>query len=659
MARFFLTTPLYYVNARPHLGHAYSTIVADVMTRFHRQLGEPAVFLTGTDEHGQKIQRAAEQAGLSPQQFADVISARFRREWERLGLDFGYFIRTTEARHTAAVLDVFARLRQATAPDGQPVIYKGSYSGPYCVSDELFVGEGQPGDPCPECGRPTELVTEENYFFRLSAYQPALLDLYRSHPDFIRPETRRNEVIAFVESGLRDVSITRTSIHWGIPVPGDERHVLYVWLDALIGYLSGIGFGSPPTAGEPAWNELWPAWHLVGKEIVRFHCVYWPAFLMAAGLPLPRGIMAHGWLLFDKAKMSKSLGNVVRAEPLRQVVGADALRYFLLREVSFGSDGNFSHEALIGRYNSDLANGWGNLASRTLTMIQKYRGGAVPARPAGSAGSRPAAESTRDEFVRLFQQWQFARALDVVWLLIAQTDKHLAASKPWALAASADAADQVRLDAVLRDAWEVLRFTSVLLASVLPEAAARLAAQLGVSGAPPRLNELTWDGGPADVRIGVIEPLFPRLDKPSTLARIEALEIEMDNEPLLPKPAAPAPAAATAPGTDEGRISIDDFAKVDMRVGEVRTAERIPGSDKLLKLTVDIGTEVRQLVAGIAQAYDPASLISQKVVIVANLQPRKLRGVESNGMIVAAGGDQGSPKLITVPADTPLGSRLR
>ncbi|MGH9482272.1 MAG: class I tRNA ligase family protein, partial [Terriglobales bacterium] len=467
---FYLTTPLYYVNAAPHLGHAYSTIVADAMVRFQRQLGREAQFLTGTDEHGQKIQRAAEAAGVSPQQFADRVAAEFRAAWDRLGLHYDYFIRTTEPRNTAAVLEVFSRLQAGG------YVYKGGYSGPYCVFDELFVGEGNPGDPCPLCGRPTERVSEENYYFKLSAFggpDGALMQHYRAHPEFIRPESRRNEVMAFVESGLRDVSISRTAIHWGIPVPGDEKHVLYVWFDALIGYLSGIGFGSKAERDQKNWQRLWPGWHLVGKEIVRFHCVYWPAFLMAAGLELPRGIVAHGWLLFDQEKMSKSVGNVVRAEPIRQVLGADALRYFLLREVSFGQDGNFSYAALVARYNSDLANGWGNLASRTLAMIAKYRGGAVPPRHAQAVPPLPAAPA-RDEFNQCFNDWQFGRALEAVWRLITAADGHISAAKPWALAASAEPDDAARLDDVLRDAYEVLRWTAVLLYPVLPESAEKL-----------------------------------------------------------------------------------------------------------------------------------------------------------------------------------------
>jgi len=640
---FYLTTPLYYVNAEPHLGHAYSTIVADAMVRFQRQLGEEAAFLTGTDEHGQKIQRAAEQAGISAQEFTDRIAARFRGQWDAMGLEYAYFIRTTEARHTRAVLDIFAKLQ------ANGYIYKGTYSGPYCVSDELFVGEGKAGDPCPVCGRPTEQVTEDNYYFKLSAFADRLLALYREQPDFIRPDGRRKEVVAFVESGLKDVSITRTSIHWGIPVPGDEKHVLYVWFDALIGYLSGIGYGSPAATDQARWQKLWPATHLVGKEIVRFHCVYWPAFLMAAGLPLPRGIVAHGWLLFDQQKMSKSVGNVLRAEPIRQVIGSDALRYFLLREVSFGQDGNFSHAALIARYNSDLANGWGNLASRTLAMIEKYRDGIVPAGAADSAVDAAIAEraaATLTEFQQAFANWQFSRGLESVWGLIAEMDRHIAHRKPWELAEQLSP----ELDSVLRTAYCTLRFTAVMLAPVLPESANRLWRQLGLAGAPDQdLHTLTFDDLVPGQRIGKAEGLFPRLDKEKTLDELQKLEAK-----TAPPAVVPEPAAAPAP------LTIDEFAKVDMRVGQVVTAERIKGADKLLKLTVDIGTEVRQIVAGIALAYEPETLIGRKVVIVSNLAPRKLRGIESNGMVVAAAvGDSGAPVLVSVPADTPNGARLR
>ncbi|MGN6592950.1 MAG: methionine--tRNA ligase [Terriglobales bacterium] len=636
---FYLTTPLYYVNARPHLGHAYSTLAADAMARFQRQRGRAAHWLTGTDEHGQKIERAAAAAGISPQQFTDQVAADFRRAWDALGLPYDFFLRTTEPRHTRAVLDIFERLRARGA------IYKGSYSGPYCVSDELFVGEGKVGDPCPQCGRPTELVSEENYYFKLSEYGDRLLRLYRENPDFIRPETRRNEVMAFVESGLRDVSITRTSIQWGIPVPGDEKHVLYVWFDALIGYLSGIGYGSPAAADQERWQRLWPAWHLVGKEIVRFHCVYWPAFLMAADLPLPRGIIAHGWLLFDQAKMSKSVGNVVRPGPIVEVLGADALRYFLLREVSFGQDGNFSHAALVARYNSDLANGWGNLANRTLTLIAQNHAGTVPP-PAAAHPLQATAEAARDRFLEQLENWQYSRGLEAVWQLIAAADRFLAEHQPWKNPASTGW--------VLREAYEALRWTAVLLAAILPAAAEQLWQQLGCAStaAERTYASLLWDNIPSGQKIGTPAALFPRRDKEKTVAELEKREQLTVNRETKPAPAAAAEGVA--------KIGIDDFARVDMRFGTVLTAEKVQGADKLLKLTVDIGAEVRQIVAGIALAYDPATLPGRKVVIVANLAPRKLRGLESNGMIVAASyGDQGTPALVSVPPDTPNGARLK
>ncbi|TAN22112.1 MAG: methionine--tRNA ligase [Acidobacteria bacterium] len=641
---FTLTTPLYYVNARPHLGHAYSTLAADAMVRFQRQQRQEAFLLTGTDEHGQKIERAAAAQNIAPQAFADAISAEFRSEWDRLGLHYDAFIRTTEPRHTRAVQDVFERLRRNGA------IYKGSYSGPYCVSDELFVGEGKVGDPCPLCGKPTELVSEENYYFKLSAYGDQLLKLYQDNPDFIRPETRRNEVIAFVKSGLKDVSITRTSITWGIPVPGDEKHVLYVWFDALIGYLSGMGYASPNEADRARWEHLWPAWHLVGKEIVRFHCVYWPAFLLAAGLPLPRGIIAHGWLLFDEAKMSKSVGNVVRPEPIRQVLGADALRYFLLREVSFGQDGNFSYAALIDRYNADLANGWGNLAARLLAMIDKYCGGRVPPLHRTS-GAIPPVNQTRTHFVDNMENWQFSRALEAVWALIGQTDRYISAAKPWDLA-KGGAATAAQLDDVLRDGYEVLRWTAVLLAAILPESAERLWQQLGLPGKPQGVPYATlqWNMPlPAGPQLGARAPLFPRADKVKTMEELKILEESHQ----------PSAISHQSPGAGDGRISIDDFGKVEMRVGTIVAAERIEKADKLLKLTVDIGAEVRTICAGIAKSYDPATLPGRKVVIVANLAPRKLRGIESNGMIVAATLPDGSAALISVPDDTPNGARLK
>ena len=410
MTKFYITTPIYYVNARPHIGHAYTTIACDTIARRQRMLGVDTYFLTGTDEHGQKIERAAQAAGKKPQQLTDEVSAEFRALWDRMGLTYDDYIRTTEDRHKRGVQELFRKIRD------NGYIYKGTYTGQYCVYDELYVDATEPGTPCPECGRPTETVHEENYFFKLSAFQDKLLKLYTGQPDFIRPETRRNEVMSFVRSGLRDLSISRSTFSWGIPVPDDPKHVIYVWLDALANYITALGYGSSDTS---KFEKYWPAdVQMIGKEIVRFHCVYWPAFLMAAGIPLPKGIVAHGWLLFEENKMSKSRGNIVRAETILEVLGNDALRYFLLREIVFGQDGSFSFDALVQRYNSDLANGLGNLASRTLTMITRYFGGEVPY-PSATAGRTKADEAIAEtakrviaEFGAAIDHFQFSRALE-------------------------------------------------------------------------------------------------------------------------------------------------------------------------------------------------------------------------------------------------------
>src|SRR6478752_6143554 len=410
--KFYITTPIYYVNARPHIGHAYTTIACDTVARRQRMMGFDTYFLTGTDEHGQKIQRAAEAAGRTPQQLTDEVSNEFRALWDRMGITYNDYIRTTSDRHKHGFQELWRRIRD------NGYIYKGSYTGQYCVFDEMYVEVG-PGEPCPECGRPTEPIKEENYFFKLSAFAEPLLELYSSQPDFIRPETRRNEVIAFVKSGLRDLSISRSTFSWGIPVPDDPKHVVYVWFDALANYITALGYGADDTG---KYDKYWPAdVQMIGKEIVRFHCVYWPAFLMAAGLPLPQKIMAHGWLLFEESKMSKSRGNIVRTETIVDVLGADALRYFLLREIVFGQDGSFSFDALVQRYNSDLANDLGNLASRTLSMIGRYFGGEVPY-PSHAVARTPAedniaeiARQTIVEFNRLFEDYQFSRALESAW----------------------------------------------------------------------------------------------------------------------------------------------------------------------------------------------------------------------------------------------------
>jgi len=660
--KFYITTPIYYVNARPHIGHAYTTIACDTIAHRHRLLGDDTFFLTGTDEHGQKIERAAEAAGKSPQQYADEISGEFRALWKRMGISNDDFIRTTEERHKKRLQELFRRIRD------NGYIYKGTYTGQYCVSDELYVDGAQPGDPCPLCGRITETVQEENYFFKLSAFQDKLLELY-ANPDFIRPETRRNEVISFVKSGLRDQSISRSTFSWGVPVPDDPKHVIYVWFDALANYITAIGYGSAHAAAQEAFKKYWPAdVHMIGKEIVRFHCVYWPAFLMAAGLELPKAIVAHGWLLFEESKMSKSRGNIVRTETILDVLGADALRYFLLREVVFGQDGSFSFDALVQRYNSDLANGIGNLASRTLTMINRYFKGEVPY-PSHAVAKSPSddavAETARRairEFAAFFDQFQFSRALESAWNLIATVDKYIVENEPWSLGEKQDDESRARLATVLYTSAEALRIATALAHPVIPEATAKIWQQLGLGDIKKLdLNKLSWGQLPLGTKLGEISPVFPRADK-SAIERMQKMEDQQRpaaEEVKVPaSPATPAAPATTVPATD-GKISIDDFAKVDLRVGLVKVAERVPKSDKLLRLEIDIGTEVRQVLAGIAEAYAPETLVGRKVVIVANLAPRKMRGLESNGMIVAASLEGGKPVLASFLEEVPIGARLK
>ncbi len=672
--KFYITTPIYYVNAHPHIGHAYTTIACDTIARHHRMLRNDTWFLTGTDEHGQKIERAAQAAGKTPQQFTDEISAEFRALWDHMGLTYDDFIRTTSPRHKQGVQALWRKIRD------NGYIYKGTYTGQYCVYDELYVDVIGPGSPCPDCGRPTETVHEENYYFKLSAFQDQLIRLYEQ-PDFVRPETRRNEVLSFVRGGLRDLSISRSTFSWGIPVPDDPKHVIYVWMDALANYITALGYGSTDTT---RFDKYWPAdVHMIGKEIVRFHCVYWPAFLLAAGLPLPKSITAHGWLLFEESKMSKSRGNIVRAETIVDVLGADALRYFLLREVVFGQDGSFSFDALVQRYNSDLANGLGNLASRTLTMIARYFKGEVPY--PSRASHTPAddvivnaAKSVIVEYGIQFDQFQFSKALETAWGLVSAIDKYIVENQPWSLDDKKDEESRARLATVLYTSAEALRIVTALAHPVMPDATAKIWSQMGLGDIRNfELNQLQWGQLQLGTKLGEIQAVFPRADK-SVVERMQKMEEQKDGgaaslPPVQPSearqpaaatpaqsPAKPAaPPAKPAPAIPDGKISIDDFAKVELRVAQVKTAERVKGADKLLRLEVDLGTEVRQLVAGIAEAYEPESLIGRKVVIVANLAPRKLRGLESNGMIVAASPEGGKPVLASFLEDVPVGTRLK
>ena len=755
-SRYYLTTPIYYVNARPHLGHAYSTIVCDAIARRKRALGIDTWFLTGTDEHGQKIERSARLAGCSPMDFATKISAEFRGLWDQLGLTYDDFIRTTSERHKRGVQHLFATLRD------RGYIYKGSYTGQYCVSDEAWV-DVPPGTPCPDCGRMTETVSEENYFFKLSAFEHKLLEFYEANPDFMGPESTRREVISFVRSGLKDLSVSRTSFTWGIPVPGDEKHVVYVWLDALANYITALGYGSDDPKDKARFEKFWPAdMHLIGKEISRFHCVYWPAFLMAAGIPTPRSVRANGWLLFDQGKMSKSRGNIVRAQTVDTVLGSDALRYFLLREIPFGQDGNFSFEALVQRYNADLANGYGNLVSRVVNMVHKYFAGVLP-----DAGVTTASEESlkfqvevnTSNFEDAFDDMSsdcmhFSEALKFLWGMVAETDGYLTANAPWKKPPErSDSEHQTHQARVLTTAAEAIRIITALVYPVLPDAAAKVWRQLGqgeIADAARNsfLTTLAWGGLKTGTKFGEPAPLFPRAEK-DTVERMQNLEDENNKsvieaasqvETIAPGPATASPSVAvtnspapdkkpagqpaakealtptTAVATEhhqpvasvpvhavpaelassrlsstpipapEGApltpaetsqapvppqvvpvaasaspqvINIDDFAKVELRVAQILVAERVPKADKLLRLEVDLGYEKRQILAGIAQYYEPEKLVGRKIVIVANLAPRKMRGLESNGMLLAASLEGGAPVLAGFLEDVPLGARLK
>jgi methionyl-tRNA synthetase len=696
--KYYLTTPIYYANSRPHVGSAYTTIVCDVIARYKRMCGYDVAYLTGTDEHGVNIERAAEKAGITPQQLVDKNEKIFRDLWKLLGISITDFVRTTSDDHARAVQTLVRRTmdRDKALPAEKRSIYKAKYEGRYCIYDNLYVTDTPEPANCQICGRPAELISEENYFFKLSNYQDRLLELYKTQPQFVQPDFRRNEVVSFVESGLKDVSISRKTIKWGIPWPDDPEHVFYVWYDALTSYMSGIGYTNEDENKRKRFEEFWPAQlHMIGKEIIRFHAVYWPAFLMAADLPLPKQIFAHGWLLFEQEKMSKSKGNVAYAEPIVKTLGNDALRYYLLREVVFGQDGNFSREALITRYNADLANGLGNLASRTLTMIDRSFQGVIPPIEAPSESTLwskddlgvTLAKTHAPESVQIaqaaFDRFDFSAYVSAVWQLIAQVDQFLAIAKPWSVK------EQHDLQAILYRAVEALRIAVVLAHPVIPEATQKIWEQLGQAGKleDVRIDRLEWGGLKPGTKIGKIEGVFPRADKKETLEKIETMENELRNPAAStthePKPSAPptteadvpspsgaataaasaTTATAAAPAaspTVPAKIGIEDFAKIELRVGVVKSAEKIQGADKLLKLMVDIGDEVRQVLAGIALGYTPEELVGRKVVVVTNLAPRKMRGLESNGMLLAASaGADGKPILCTFAEDIPVGSKVK
>jgi len=666
-APFFVTTPIYYINARPHIGHAYTTMVADAIARSRRLLGDDVFFLTGTDEHGQKVERAAQKAGQPTKIFADEVSSTFLQMCRDLNISNDDFIRTTEPRHFRAAQEIWSRV--ANAGD----IYKGDYEGWYCTVDEVFVPETQLVDGrCPTCGSRVERVKEESYYFRLSKYQQPLLDLYASNPQFLQPPFRLNEVRTFVEAGLQDLSISRTSFQWGIPVPGDAAHVMYVWFDALTNYLTAIGFGSDDPGAEARVEKYWPTvTHLVGKEIIRQHAVYWPAFLMSAGLLPPRRIIAHGFWMMGGAKMSKSFGNVARYEEYAHVFGVDAVRYFVMREMSLGQDANFSDEAVLTRFNADLANDLGNLVSRATTMVQRYCDGVVP-QPGPLAeldrALSAAVTSTIARVIENFAAFQITLALQDTWELIAAVNKFIVEREPWSLAKKADA--RSLLDTTLYQAADALRVIAALVDPVMPGTSDRIRAMLGVAQEP-------WAGLVSGslrpgTRMGAIEPLFPRIEK--TLEELRAMSTDAPqptgspsapSEAPTPTISAPGPSASSAPVATppvadvDARISIDDFMKVELRTAKVLEAEAVPKSKKLLKLRVEVGAEQRTILAGIAEAYQPEQLVGRTVVIVANLKPAKLMGIESNGMILAASSDGGKPTLVAFADAVDSGWRVR
>ena len=641
--KYYLTTPIYYVNAAPHIGHAYTTIAADIIKRYKTMQGFHVVLTTGTDEHGQKVERSAKATNKSPEDFTTVVAEEFRQQWEKFNLSIDHFQRTSDKKHHETVQWLFQRCLE------RGFVYPSSYTGQYCTSCELYVTDAKAGDPCPDCGRPTETVTEENYFFKLSAFTDKLLELYDAQPNFIEPAIRRNEVLAFVKGGLKDLSISRTTIKWGIPVPVPGNHVFYVWFDALIAYMTAV----KDTPG------MWPAdLHLIGKEIVRFHAIYWPAFLMAADLPLPKHIFAHGWLLFENDKMSKSRGNIVRAEPIREVMGAEALRYFLMREIVFGSDGTFSYDALVGRYNSDLANGLGNLASRTLSMIHQYRGGVVPA----TCEECPfEVQQAIAATITAYENFEFSKALEAIWGLISAADKFIVQQAPWTLSKKTEPELQAKLDYTLYASAEVVRIATVLLAPILPESAAKIWAQLGMRGSVEdvRFGSLEWGQLAAGQMTNKPEPVFMRIDVAPAIEKMRELEVAetQRQNTLLGRLPEPEKVGLTI---DTPTIAIDDFVKVDLRVGQVLSAERVKGSDKLLHMKIDIGeAQPRTIVGGIAEAYTAEQMVGRKVVIVANLAPRKLKGIESQGMVVAASVEGGKPVLAGFLEDIPVGARLK